>query len=43
VNVDMEKLKNDATSLNPELKIFEVSCTTGEGLHRWTEWLSGLK
>ena len=43
VNVDMEKLKNDAISLNPGLKIFEVSCKTGEGLHRWTEWLDGLK
>jgi len=43
VNVDMEKLKNDAISLNPGLKIFEVSCKTGEGLHRWTEWLNGLK
>jgi len=43
VNVDMQKLKNDAISLNPGLKIFEVSCRTGEGLHRWTEWLNGLK
>jgi hydrogenase nickel incorporation protein HypB len=43
LNVDMEKLKKDAISLNPELKIFEVSCKTGEGLHRWTEWLNGLK
>jgi len=43
VNVDMEKLKNDAISLNPGLKIFEVSCKTGEGLHRWSEWLNGLK
>ena len=43
VNVDMEKLKRDAISLNPGLKIFEVSCRTGEGLHRWAEWLSGLK
>ncbi|HXX81337.1 MAG TPA: hydrogenase nickel incorporation protein HypB [Thermodesulfovibrionales bacterium] len=43
VNVDMDKLKKDAISLNPELKIFEVSCKTGEGLHRWTEWLRGLK
>lgn len=43
VNVDMEKLKKDAISLNPKLKIFEVSCKTGEGLDRWTEWLSGLK
>jgi len=43
VNVNMEKLKKDAISLNPELKIFEVSCKTGEGLDAWTEWLSGLK
>lgn len=43
VNVDMQKLKNDAISLNPELKIFEVSCRTGEGLRRWTEWLNGLR
>lgn len=43
VNVDMNRLKRDALSLNPSLKIFEVSCTSGEGLDRWTEWLSGLR
>ncbi|HWR59604.1 MAG TPA: hydrogenase nickel incorporation protein HypB [Thermodesulfovibrionales bacterium] len=43
VNVDMDKLKRDAMSLNPHLKIFEVSCRTGEGLDKWTEWLSGLR
>jgi hydrogenase nickel incorporation protein HypB len=43
VNVDMGKLKRDAISLNPGMKIFEVSCKTGEGLSRWTEWLNGLK
>ncbi len=43
VSVDMDKLKRDALSLNPNLKIFEVSCRTGEGLGKWTEWLSGLR
>ncbi len=43
VNVDMNKLKKDALSLNPNIKIFEVSCRTGEGLDKWTEWLSGLR
>lgn len=40
-NVDIEKIKNDALSLNPSLKIFEVSCKTGDGLGQWIEWLRG--
>ncbi len=43
VSVDIDKLKRDALSLNPNLKIFEVSCRTGEGLGKWIEWLSGLR
>lgn len=43
VSVDINKLRRDALSLNPNLKIFEVSCRTGEGLDKWTEWLSGLR
>jgi len=43
MSVDIEKIKRDAISLNPALEIFEVSCRTGEGLARWTEWLSGLR
>ncbi len=42
VNVDIDKLKRDAVSLNPALKIFEVSCRTGQGLEKWIEWLNGL-
>lgn len=26
-------------SINPSLKIFEISCTTREGLDRWINWL----
>lgn len=43
MSVDMVKIKKDALSLNPSLKIFEVSCKTGEGIDRWTEWLEGLR
>ena len=41
-NVDMEKIKKDSLSLNPQLKIFEVSCKTGEGISGWTTWLQSL-
>jgi hydrogenase nickel incorporation protein HypB len=39
LDVDMGKIKRDALSLNPGLKIFEVSCKTGEGISAWTAWL----
>ena len=41
-NVDMKKIKKDSLSLNPNLKIFEVSCKTGEGISEWTTWLQSL-
>ena len=41
-NADLEKIKKDSLSLNPSLKIFEVSCTTGQGIAEWTEWLQSL-
>lgn len=39
VNCDILKLKNNALDINPELKIFEVSCTSGAGLKEWCNWL----
>lgn len=41
-DVDMVKIKKDSLSLNPKLKIFEVSCKTGEGITEWTNWLQSL-
>jgi hydrogenase nickel incorporation protein HypB len=38
-NVDIMKIKKDALSLNPKLKIFEVSCRTSEGIADWIAWL----
>jgi len=39
LDIDMEKIRKDALSLNPSIKIFEVSCKTGEGVDAWIEWL----
>lgn len=41
-NADVGKIRKDALSLNPAMKIFEVSCKTGEGIGQWTEWLQSL-
>ncbi len=39
LDVDIDKIKRDSLSLNPNLKIFEVSCTTGKGISEWIEWI----
>jgi len=32
-------IEERALKVNPRLKIFRVSCRTGEGLDRWTDWV----
>ena len=39
VNCSVEKIKNNALSINPQLRIFETSCTTGAGIGDWCEWI----
>lgn len=39
LDVDIGKIKKDALSLNPKLKIFEVSCKTGQGISEWIAWI----
>lgn len=36
---DLSQLKDYARQVNPELKFFEVSATTGEGMDSWYKWL----
>jgi hydrogenase nickel incorporation protein HypB len=43
LNADVTKIRTDALSLNPKLQIFQVSCTTGQGIDAWAEWLAGLR
>jgi hydrogenase nickel incorporation protein HypB len=37
---DMQKLRERARKLNPEIEIFELSAKTGEGVGEWAGWLS---
>lgn len=39
VDASLEKIRKDAITLNPSLKIFDVSCKTGEGIQEWADWL----
>ena len=39
VNINIDKLKEYALQVNPNLEFFEVSATTGEGMEKWYEWL----
>nr|MDQ2717164.1 hydrogenase nickel incorporation protein HypB [Chloroflexota bacterium] len=39
VDYDVEKAKRQALAINPHLRIFELSCRTGEGLDAWCDWL----
>jgi len=39
---DLKRVRENALSINPELKIFEISCRTGEGLESWFDWLLNL-
>ncbi len=39
LNCDLNALKKNALSINPELKVFETSCTTKSGIPEWCSWL----
>lgn len=42
VDVSIEKIIADVTSLNPSIKIFQLSCKTDEGMENWIKWLQTL-
>jgi len=42
VDYSIEKVRSKALAINPNLRIFEVSCRTGEGLDAWCDWLGTL-
>lgn len=39
VNCNIELLKSNALKINPDLKVFETSCTTGLGIDKWCDFL----
>jgi hydrogenase nickel incorporation protein HypB len=39
VTCSVEKIKTNALSINPHLRIFETSCTNGAGIGDWCKWI----
>ncbi|OLN32309.1 hydrogenase nickel incorporation protein HypB [Desulfosporosinus metallidurans] len=39
-DVNMETMRQDIRTINPDILIFEVSCRNGNGLKAWTSWLT---
>jgi hydrogenase nickel incorporation protein HypB len=39
VNADPAVLRRNALQINPSLRVFETSCTTGKGIAEWCQWL----
>jgi hydrogenase nickel incorporation protein HypB len=42
LDFDMAAFRELIAGLNPEARVFEVSCKTGEGLDAWVDWLLEL-
>jgi len=42
LDFDVAAFRTLIAGLNPKARIFEVSCTTGQGFEHWTDWLTGL-
>ena len=43
VNFKVEKAKEYASRVNPDLIFFEVSATSGAGMTAWYEWLKNAQ
>ena len=39
VDFNMQKVRENALAINPNLEIIELSCKTGEGLNQWIDWI----
>ncbi|HKV86071.1 MAG TPA: hydrogenase nickel incorporation protein HypB [Ktedonobacterales bacterium] len=39
VDYDVATVRAHALAVNPRLRVFELSCRTGEGLDAWCDWL----
>jgi hydrogenase nickel incorporation protein HypB len=38
-NFNLKNFKEDLNHINPQIPLFEVSCTKGNGLKEWFDWL----
>lgn len=42
LDINIERLKSTVQKINPQLRVFEVSCKTGQGIDDWVDYLVGL-
>ena len=42
ITFDLDEFARLVRGLNPDVRLFQVSCTTGVGLDDWTQWLLEL-
>jgi hydrogenase nickel incorporation protein HypB len=40
LNFEVDRCIEYARQVNPDIEIFQVSATTGEGLESWYQWLT---
>ncbi len=40
VKFDLEQARQNARRVHPDMEIIELSCTTGDGLDKWLDWLN---
>jgi hydrogenase nickel incorporation protein HypB len=40
VPFDMEAARRNARSIHPDIEIIETSCTAGNGLDSWRQWIA---
>ncbi len=43
VDFDMDRAKGHATRLNKDIKVFPLSCRTGENMQAWYDWLREMR
>ncbi|MDQ6774300.1 MAG: hydrogenase nickel incorporation protein HypB [Candidatus Dormibacteraeota bacterium] len=43
LDYDLGQAEAQALALNPDLRVFELSCRSGEGLDAWCEWVAGCR
>jgi len=39
INCNLELLRHNALTINPQLTVFETSCTTKAGIPEWCDWI----
>ena len=40
-NFNIDSFRSDLKKINGQIPLFEISCTRGDGMEKWYEWISG--